>query len=140
VRAEVGSGALVYASTMLWLSCLKNPKSIEPIVKFVSYLDQEYSLRTVNVSDDTLKVSVLRGIDGFLMFAFNYTAEYVAADVKMQVEQNGEYRVTELYTGNSATHTVENGTLAVNLGVTTQNVSIYHAEHIGNDGETRDAK
>lgn len=134
ICAKVGKGELVYASTQLWLAYANNGQASTGVTDFVSFLDQRYALRTFAMSNDALKVAILRGTDGLLVFAFNYTTGDLSAEITWQVEQDGEYRISELYSQESVTGTAKDGSLAARLSVTPKNVAIYHVKHCANAG------
>ena len=136
VCAKIGKGELVYVSTMLWLSYLKNAQASSGVRDFVSLLDRRYTLRTFAIGDDALKVAVLNGADGLIAFAFNYTAGDLSTKITLRVGQDGEYRITELYSGETVTGNAAGGALVTGLRATAQNVSIYLVKHCGDAGAT----
>lgn len=139
VCTKIGRGELIYVSTLLWHGYLKNAQSSSGARDFVSLLDRRYTLRTFAISDDALKVAVLRGTDGLLAFAFNYTAGDLDAEITLRVGQDGEYRITELYSGETVTENAADGALVTGLHATAQNVSIYLVKHCGDTGATAHA-
>jgi len=122
VRAKYGEGELIYIPTLFWFgsSCQESSGAGE----FVSLLERTYALRTFEISGDVIKACLLRGEDGILLFAFNYTGEDATASVRLPVVRDGSYTVTDLYTGESAGTAAADGCVTVDIAVRAGDVSI----------------
>lgn len=128
VYRKVGKGAILYASTMLWIDYLKNPQTNEAIQSLVAFLDREASLRTYELNGKNLKASVLRGEKGLLLVVFNYSDTTASGEVKLPTGTDSVCRIIDLYNGNERVQTAEEGKLSLAVTLSGKNVGVFHIE------------
>lgn len=126
IRADYGKGALLYASTMLWLDYLKDLQASATIRALISEISAEKALRSFESNHDRIKISVLRSGDGALVFAFNYTAADQAAEFCLPVVRDGRYEIEELYSEASESRNSSDLELRFPIRVTAENVAVYY--------------
>lgn len=100
VRSKFGNGEFIYISTFLWKSCLNADN--QGVKQWLKKLDERYNLRLNSTENNNLKVFTLKGKDGWILFLFNYTQQEQTEQVTMlDLKSNCNYRVEDLYTGES---------------------------------------
>ncbi|MCD1259899.1 beta-galactosidase [Paenibacillus athensensis] len=73
LEVKCGKGALIYASTHLWYGYYHNPSP--QLLQWLSRLSRKLVLAPYAIENPSIKVNVLQGEDGLLLFAFNYEDE-----------------------------------------------------------------
>lgn len=122
LRSAHGKGQLLYIATFLWYGYFKKPG--RGVDDFVRLLANEYDLHTHTVTNDDLKLAVLRGGDGLILFAFNYTGGEVLADAELRDIVGDRYSVKDLYTGDCHDRSVHGGRLTLSLRVEARGVTV----------------
>lgn len=96
LEAERGRGRLVHIPTLLWYGYFREHHG--SVGDFLARLAEEYGLHTFRVSRNDLKVKVLRGEGGLILFGFNFTAGEIEAEVTLDGPRAGTYLAKDLYT------------------------------------------
>lgn len=128
VYRKVGKGAILYASTMLWIDYLKNPQSNEAIQSLVAFLDRSSSLRTYELNGKDLKASVLHGEKGLLLVVFNYSDTTASGEVRFPAGTDSVCRITDLYSGNERIQKAVEGKLSLAVTLSGKNVAVFRIE------------
>ena len=134
VRAKHGAGGLVLIATFLWYGY---GRETDPGARaFLESLAGELNLRTAAALDERLKIRILRGEDGLILLAFNYTGETVTTTVTIGDVGRGNYRFRDLYAGQTGCVPAVDGVLSLDLSVGPDDVAVVKIAEDGGPGQT----
>lgn len=82
IRTAMGKGSFIYISTMLWYGYHKSANA--DLLNFVKKLDEKFGLSLHTSQELGLKICTLRGNDGLLLFAYNYSNATIASEIRLR--------------------------------------------------------
>lgn len=81
IKTSIGKGMVIYIPTHLWYGFYK--ENFESVSHFMRLLKDEYKLSPYSISNNDVKVCLLKGEDGMILFAFNYKNKEASAQIQL---------------------------------------------------------
>lgn len=118
-----GKGQILSIASYLWYGYFK--ENFTSVSGFLKKIAGENDLAIYKTSHPHIKINILCGSDGYILFAFNYSAEPVSTDLEVRDIQATACKLTNIYTQETRRMKVPGNTLTLRISVDEHAVALW---------------